>query len=50
MLVGLMVGLVLAVPLVLPALIFVWYLNSGGVINAIRVARIQRTMRSAAER
>ncbi len=39
------VALVIAVPIILFPVAFVWYLNVGGIITAIREARARRTAR-----
>jgi hypothetical protein len=40
------VALVIAVPVVLLPVAFVWYLNSGGVFAAIRVEHAQRATKA----
>lgn len=42
MVMGIGMGLALALPIVLPPALFVWYLNSGGIVMAIRRARAGR--------
>lgn len=39
-------GLALAIPIVLPPALFVWYLNSGGILAAIKHARAKRVLRA----
>ncbi len=43
------VALVIAVPVVLFPVAFVWYLNLGGVYNAIKEARARRAVRQKEE-
>ena len=44
MVMGIGMGLALALPIVLPPALFVWYLNSGGIAMAIRRARASRAV------
>jgi hypothetical protein len=46
----LIVALLVAIPVILFPVAFVWYLNSGGVIRAIREARAAREKKAAATR
>ena len=39
-------GIALAIPIVLPPAIFVWYLNTGGITAAIKQARAKRLLRA----
>ena len=42
------VALVLAIPVILFPAAFVWYLNIGGVVHAVREARAAREKKTAA--
>ncbi len=42
------VALVLAIPIILFPVAFVWYLNIGGILSALREARAQRAARKRA--
>jgi hypothetical protein len=44
----LIVALVLAIPVILFPAAFVWYINIGGIVNAIREARAARAKKVAA--
>ena len=46
--IALIVALVIAIPVILFPAAFVWYLNIGGIVNAIREARTAREKRTAA--
>lgn len=48
MVIAVIVGLALAVPIVLPPVLFVWYLNSGGITSAIK--RAKKTQALGAQR
>ena len=39
------VALVVAVPVILLPVVFVWYLNMGGILSAVREARARRATR-----
>jgi len=39
------IGLVIAIPIILFPVAFVWYFNVGGIVTAIREARARRTAR-----
>jgi len=41
------VALVLAIPVVLFPAAYVWYLNIGGIVHAVREARAARTKKAA---
>jgi hypothetical protein len=43
------VALVIAVPVILFPVAFVWYLNLGGIYNAIKEARARRAVRKKEE-
>jgi hypothetical protein len=43
------VALVLAIPVILFPAAFVWYLNIGGIVKAVREARAARTRKAAAK-
>ena len=36
------VALVIAIPIILIPVVFVWYLNIGGILSAVRAARARR--------
>ena len=38
------VALVVAVPIILFPLVLVWYLNIGGILSAVREARVRRAI------
>lgn len=42
----LIVALVIAIPVVLFPVLFIWYLNVGGIVTAFRKAREKRTARN----
>jgi hypothetical protein len=42
------VALIVAVPVILFPAAFVWYLNIGGVVHAVREARAAKTAKTAA--
>ncbi len=42
------VALVIAVPVILFPAAFVWYLNLGGIVHAVREARVAREKKAAA--
>jgi len=44
----LIVALVLAIPVILFPAAFVWYLNLGGIVHAVREARAAREKKAAA--
>jgi hypothetical protein len=44
----LIVALILAIPVILFPVAFVWYINIGGIVNAIREARAARVKKVAA--
>ena len=46
----LIVALVVAIPIILFPAAFVWYLNIGGVVHAVREARAAREKKAAAEK
>ena len=47
--VELIVALVIAIPVVLFPVAFVWYINFGGIIHAVREARAARAKKAAAK-
>ena len=42
------VALVVAIPVILFPAAFIWYLNIGGIIHAVRAARVLREKKNAA--
>lgn len=42
------VALILAIPIVLLPVVFVWFLNMGGIMTAVREARAKRAARDRA--
>lgn len=46
MIVGIFIGLVLAIPIILPPVLFVWYLNASGIRNVIKQMRTSRMPQS----
>ena len=44
----LIIALVLAIPVILLPAAYVWYLNIGGIVHALREARAAREKRAAA--
>jgi hypothetical protein len=45
---GLVIALVVAIPLILFPAAFVWYLNIGGIVHAVREARAAKEKKAAA--
>jgi hypothetical protein len=45
----LIVALVVAIPVILFPAAFVWYLNIGGIVQAVREARVAREKKAAAK-
>ena len=45
---AMIVALVVAVPVILFPAAFVWYINVGGIVQAVRQARARKTARIAA--
>ena len=46
---GLVIGLVVAIPVILFPAAFVWYMNIGGIAQALREARESRAARQKTE-
>ena len=43
-------ALVVAIPIILFPVVFVWYLNIGGILSAVREARARRAVREKGEK
>jgi len=41
----LIVALVIAIPIILIPVVFVWYLNIGGIVAAVKEARVKKAAR-----
>jgi len=46
MMLGIFMGLVLAIPIILPPVLFVWYLNAGGIRGVTKQMRTGRVPQS----
>ena len=44
---GMVLALVVAIPVVLVPAAFVWYLNVGGIVAAVRDARVAKVLKAA---
>ncbi|MDP2919730.1 MAG: hypothetical protein Q8O43_05905 [Dehalococcoidia bacterium] len=42
MVMGFLMGMVLAIPIILPPIVFVWWVNSGGFMGAVKTARMKK--------
>ncbi len=47
--IGIIVALVIAIPVILFPAAFIWYLNIGGVVQAVREAKAAKAKKAAAK-
>jgi hypothetical protein len=46
MAIGFLLGLVFAVPIILPPVVFVWWVNSGGFLGATKEMRLKKALQT----